>query len=158
MSEKTYHLNFDGYWREPNINGLPAQSSIYCVYRCTYDAGARTVSISKLIYIGESSDVRDRVANHEKWDEWRRHLRYGEQLCFNTALISGDSDRQRAEAAMIYEHKPPCNTDYIDSFPFDKITIHTSGKNNRLKDYFTVYPSTSEQRFPGVGYSNLSRQ
>ena len=33
---------------------------------------------------------------------------------------------------MIYEHQPPVNSEYIDSFPFDKTKIKTSGKNKKL--------------------------
>jgi hypothetical protein len=31
MAAKTCALTFDGYWREPNISGLPAKSGIYGV-------------------------------------------------------------------------------------------------------------------------------
>lgn len=157
MSAKTYHLNFVGYWREPNIGSLPTKSGIYCVYGCTYSTENNTVSISKLIYIGESANVRDRVGNHEKWDVWRRQLWSVEKLCFNAALIDGAADRQRAEAAMIYKHKPSCNTEYVDNFPYDQTTILTSGRNARLEEYFTVYPTMSNQRSTGFGYQTLSR-
>ena len=139
MSTKTYSLDFDGYWREPNIGGLLAKSGIYCVYGCMYDAQQRTVSLKKLIYIGEAVNIRDRVDGHEKWDKWKRELGPGQQLCFNAALIQPDSDRERAEAAMIFKHKPPCNTEYVDSFPFDQTTVRTSGKNALLHSAFTVY-------------------
>src|ERR1700677_3154971 len=48
MSAKNYSLNFDGYWREPNVGGLPAKSGIYGVYGCVYDATAKTVSLNRL--------------------------------------------------------------------------------------------------------------
>ena len=32
MAAKSYSLDYDGYWRVPNISGLPANSGIYCVY------------------------------------------------------------------------------------------------------------------------------
>ena len=44
-------------------------------------------------------------------------------------LIGGQADWERAEAAMIFKHKPPCNTQFVESFPFDTTTITTSGKN-----------------------------
>lgn len=139
MAAETYNLDFDGYWREPNIGGLPAKSGIYCVYGCTYDAGKGTVSIKKLIYIGEADDVQDRVAGHEKWREWKGELGLGQQLCFNAALISPRGARERAEAAMIFKHKPPCNTDFVNSFPFDETTVRTSGRNALLAEQFTVH-------------------
>lgn len=139
MAPKTYSLDFKGYWLKPNIDGLPAQSGIYCVYSCTYDAQNDTVSIKKLIYIGESDNIRKRVKDHEKWDKWRRELGLGQQLCFSAALIGPQSDRERAEAAMIFKHKPPCNTEYVDSFPYDQATVRTSGRNALLSPEFTVH-------------------
>ncbi len=138
MAAQSYSLTFDGYWREPNIAGLPAQSGIYGVYACTYDAQARTVSLNRLLYIGEAADVKGRVAGHEGWPTWKRKLKQGEVLCLNAALISPEGARQRAEAAMIFKHKPPCNTKYVENFPFDTTTITTSGKNALMEASFTV--------------------
>ena len=39
-------------------------------------------------------------------------------LCFSATLIGPKAERQRAEAAMIYEHKPLCNVAYVHSFPY----------------------------------------
>ncbi len=113
--EKAYSLAFDGYWREPNVGGLPAKSGIYGVYASTFDTGAGTVTLNRLLYIGEAGDIRDRVSNHEKWQDWKRQMKTGEVICVNAGLISPEADRQRAEAAMIFKHKPPCNTQYVDS-------------------------------------------
>ena len=146
--EKSYILNFNGYWRELGIGGLPAQSGIYGVYAATYNAAQDTVTLNRLIYIGESEDVRARVGGHEKWPLWKRQLRSGEEVCFNVALISGDADRQRAEATMIFEHKPVCNEEYVHSFPFDKTTVTTGGRNVLMTAFFTVYPTS---RLEGYG-------
>ena len=146
MTTKTYNLDFEGYWREPKISGLPAKSGVYSVYACTYDSTAKTVGLKRLIYIGESENVKDRVAGHEKWPKWRKELKTGEELCFNVALISPASDRERAEAAMINEHKPVCNTEYVNNFPFDTTTVNTSGDNALMKKQFTVYRTQSSGR------------
>jgi hypothetical protein len=138
MAAKSYALEFDGYWREPNVGRLPAKSGIYGVYSCIYNASEGTVSLQRLLYIGEAADVCDRLANHERWADWKRQLKTGETICVNVALISPDADRQRAEAAMIFKHKPPCNTEYVDSFPFDTTSITTSGKNALMQASFTV--------------------
>jgi hypothetical protein len=78
------------------------------------------------------------VAIHERLPDWKRHLKSGEILCFNAAPISPDAARQRAEAAMIFKHKPPCNTEYADNFPFDTATVTTGGKNALMHVTFTV--------------------
>lgn len=143
MAERIYDLKFGGYWREPNIGGIPSNSGIYCVYACTHNISAGTVSIRELLYIGESGDVRDRVQYHEKWTEWRGRLYSGEGLCFNAALISPSDSRERAEAAMIYHHKPPCNVEHVNNFPYDRTTIYTSGRSVLLDPYFVVNPTPS---------------
>ena len=138
MVAKSYSLAFDGYWRESKIAHLPAKSGIYGVYACIYNTGPGTVTLNRLLYIGESAIVQDRVANHNMWPAWTRLLKQGEVLCFNAALIGPEADRQRAEAAMIFKHKPPCNTEYTDNFPFDTTTVTTSGKNAQMHASFTV--------------------
>jgi len=137
MVEKTITVKFDGYWRDENKGELPAKSGVYCVYECTHNVNESTVSIRKLIYIGEAADVRSRVANHEKYEDWLKHVRRGNELCFSFGGV-GSSDRARAEAAMVFKHKPPENSEYVDSFPFDKTTMSLSGKTSLLTTYFTV--------------------
>jgi excinuclease UvrABC nuclease subunit len=138
MVAKSYALEFNGYWLEKNISGMPAKSGIYGVYACTHDAGQNTVALNRLLYIGEAADVQGRVANHDRWSGWKRQLKLGEVLCLNAALIAPEAARQRAEAAMIFKHKPPCNTEYVDNFPFDTTAITTSGKNALMHASFTV--------------------
>ena len=141
MADKSYSINFDGYWREPNINGLPTEAGIYCVYACTYDSQEGTVSISKLLYIGESDNVWKRVKNHEKTAEWKRQLGRNGVLCFNastTAVLERSGDRERVEAAMIFRHKPPCNVEYKNTFPFDRTTVTITGRSAELDYEFTV--------------------
>jgi hypothetical protein len=137
MAAKTISLAFDGYWRERNIGGIPPQSGVYVVYECTYNSQANTVDLKKVIYIGESEDVNGRVANHEKWPLWRRHCGASNEICFSFAPITSP-DRQRAEAALIFKHKPPVNDDYKYSFPFDETTMSLSGKTALLTTNFTV--------------------
>ena len=143
--EKSYSLTFDGYYLAPG--GLPSNSGIYCVYACTHNAPAQTVGLRKLLYIGEAANVRSRVDGHERRQDWEWKLQRGEVLCFSAALIAPESDRQRAEAAMIHQHKPPCNVEYVHSFPYEQTTISTGGCNTLLSPYFTVYTTTGQ----GIG-------
>jgi hypothetical protein len=137
MTAKTIAVNFEGYWREPNIGGLPASSGVYCVYTCTFNADTNKVSIDQLIYIGEGRDVKDRVDGHECWPKWKEELGRGQVLCLSAAAVPSDN-RTRTEAALIFEHKPTCNTEYTNTFPFDDTTISATGKVARLTTSFTV--------------------
>jgi len=137
MAAKTISIEFDGYWRDEDKGDLPAKSGVYCVYECTYNKTKKEVSLKKLIYIGESGNVHDRVANHEKREEWLKYVGQGNELCFSFGGVGSD-DRDRAEAAMIFEHKPPVNDEYKNFFPFDKTTMSLSGKTALLNTSFTV--------------------
>lgn len=134
---KELELDFVGFWREPAISGLPSKSGIYCVYTCTHNKEEKTVSVKNVVYIGESADVRDRIDGHEKWDTWKKQCKQGEVICISCALIAS-SDRNRGEAAMIYKHKPILNMEYMNSFPYDKTKIITTGKNKGLSSSFVV--------------------
>ena len=137
MAEKTITIKFDGYWRDENKGSLLAMSGVYCVYECIHNIQEKTVSIPKLIYIGEAEDVKSRLANHEKYKDWLKHVRKGNELCFSFGGI-GATDRARAEAAMIFKHKPPENTEFKISFPFDKTTMNLSRTTALLTSTFTV--------------------
>lgn len=134
---KRIELNFRGYWMEVNKNGIPDASGIYCVYACTYNAITDKVSIRELIYVGESDNIWNRISNHERLADWKKRLRSNETLCYSFAGVS-ENDRVRAEAAVIFHHKPPCNTEYRNSFPFDTTTVTTSGRNAMLDSGYTV--------------------
>ncbi len=138
----TISLAYEGYWREPNAVSIPNKSGVYSAYACTYDSAAGTVSIRKLLYIGESATVRDRVQQHlsgATGRSWKTHLLGGEVLCFAYAPIANPT-RERAEAALIYKHKPPENTEYVNSLPakWSPTTVKTSGRNALLSAQFTV--------------------
>lgn len=137
MVEKTFNIEFDGYWREQNIGGVPEESGVYCVYECTYNSSEKTVTIRRLIYIGEADNVRNRITNHEKKNDWMRYVRSGNVLCFSFAPVL-TADRSRVEAALIFKHKPPVNEEYKNSFPFDRTTISISGKTAELITQFTL--------------------
>jgi excinuclease UvrABC nuclease subunit len=140
MASQAFEIEFDGYWREPAKGGTPSASGIYCVYSCVHNKEEKTVSIKKLIYIGESGDVKDRLSGHEKLDDWKKHVKTGEVLCYSVAEVAA-TNRVRCEAAMINKHKPPVNTEYVNSFPFDQTTMKLSGKTKKLHTEFTVIRS-----------------
>ena len=135
MAAKTISLKFDGYWTEAEISGIPKQSGVFVVYACTKD-GQETSFLKKVIYIGESENVNERIAKHKKWPLWRKHCG-ANQICFSFADVS-NRDRKRSEVALIYKHKPPVNDGYIVIFPFDETTMELSGKIGLLIRRFTV--------------------
>jgi hypothetical protein len=143
---KIIDLNFDGYWREVNKGGIPDEPGIYGVYVCKYNPPEKegesgTVTLKKLIYIGEAKKVKTRIADHEKWDEWREEVPQGSQICFNFAGVTSP-DRERAECALIYYHKPVCNDACKDEFPYEETTVTSKGKHEFIKSPITVQKTT----------------
>lgn len=136
MAAKTFKIEFSGHWTEPN-KSKQAKSGVYSVHSCIDNVTKNTVSIKKLIYVGESKDVYDRIKNHEKLPDWKKHLNKDEVLCYNFGGVA-DSDRDRCEAAIIFKHEPPENSEYVDSFPFDQTTMNLSGEKGKLSSSFTV--------------------
>jgi hypothetical protein len=145
MVEESFSLQFDGYWSVKGINDMPKKSGIYCVYAGTLNQETRLISLRTLIYIGESENVGDHIWEHKKWHEWRRYLNEDEQQWFSFAPVEPTS-RVRVEAALIFRRKPPANSEYKDSFPFDKTTISTTRKNRFLPARFTVLTNEQEPR------------
>ena len=125
----TYTLDFVGYWAITSV-GPASHSGIYCV--CVGSPPNCPV-----IYIGEAENIADRIATHEKMQEWIR-VANGNPLYFTPASISYSGGRERAEAAMINFHKPICNTEYVNNFPFPSTTIRARGPVGVLNGQFTV--------------------
>lgn len=138
MAAQTFSISIQGYWRDLNKQSIPEHSGVYFVYTAKYNPIEKTVTLLRLIYIGEAGNVRDRITNHEKYKEWLKYVGNGEELCFSTAQVTYDT-RARVEAAYIFHHKPPVNTEYVNNFPFDQTRIVSSGKTAFLSTDFTVY-------------------
>lgn len=112
---KQYNINFQGYWRDINRGGIPAESGIYMVYRCTYNKASDTVGLIDIIYIGQSENVHDRVATHEKHGDFEKQLQRGEELCYAFAPIQ-KSDLDIVEHSLIFAQKPILNEDWKDKY------------------------------------------
>lgn len=137
---KHFELTFDGYWLDSKKEFLPNASGVYCVYSCTYNAEDNSVTLKKLLYVGESDDVNKRISTHNKYDFWKTKLNYNETLCYSFAEINSGI-RVQAEAAIIYTHRPICNIEYRYKFPFCSTKLTIKGNACFLKPDFLVTPT-----------------
>lgn len=149
MANGTYSVEMDGYWREINAGGLPEISGVYCVYECRFNTN-NTVSLQRLLYIGESDNIRRRILGHEKKPLWKKYVGAGNELCYSCGNVPA-LNLPRVEAAMIHHHRPPCNTEYVNEFPFDATTVFLSGKIVLLTAHFTVYRTGGAFNFSSAG-------
>ena len=69
MAAETFDMKIEGYWIDSQKDYIRNHSGVYFVYECTYNEANSTVNIQKLIYIGESEEVRERIVNHEKYHD-----------------------------------------------------------------------------------------
>ena len=79
----------------------------------------------------------DRIPNHNRLDNWLDSLCSGLRLCYSYAKAFS-ADRERVEAALIFEMQPPFNTEYTKEFIYEDTEIKTSGRNSLLPDSFTL--------------------
>lgn len=144
---KEIHINFDGYWREQYKNEIPGISGIYCVYENSFNPENNNIEINKLIYIGESENVKKAIINHQNYKDWLCQVILDHELCFSAGLVQ-PKDRRRAAAALIYQHKPVLNEedDWFE-FPFEDTTISVFGRRSLLKRYFTIHKTELEDSF-----------
>lgn len=124
---KSYSLVFNGYWREVNKNGVPSKTGIYLVYRCVYDAKSNTVGLKNIIYIGQAVNAHDRIANHERLNDFKNQLQQGEELCYSFAEVSS-SDLDIVENALIFAQKPILNEQLKDTFNYGAVTVKVDGR------------------------------
>ncbi|BBA37376.1 uncharacterized protein sS8_5459 [Methylocaldum marinum] len=133
----SFTIEFQGYWREKKKGGIPAKAGIYCVYTCIYSGKKQTCSPQKLVYIGASENVKECLRDHAKQEDWESHIDTGEELCFSFAPMDVEM-LERCAAALIVRHKPPENTEYTGSSPFESATFTLSGSAGFLSKSFTV--------------------
>lgn len=128
---KDYILNFDGYWRECNKNGLPTYPGIYLVYRSRYNPQNDTVSLVEIIYIGKTDNIHDRLIKHEKYDLFVSQLREHEELCYSCAEVV--EDIELVENALIFVQKPALNDQGKDSYNYSRAHFVLDGSCTRMK-------------------------
>lgn len=126
-----YNLNFRGYWIDANTSGIPQVSGVYLVYRCTYDDGG--VTLKELLYIGQSKNLRERINDHEKKEQFLRECREGETICYSVAEVP-QKDLDVVENALIFAQKPRLNTQYKDSFEHESpVSLNLEGRCKLMK-------------------------
>lgn len=123
MAAKTYNLNFIGYKWEKD---LPQEAGVYLTYTVKYNSNTNEYNIDKLVYIGESQDIKGRQVEHLADGDYPQ----GAKLAYAYALVSGGEDnRKRCEAALIFKVKPEWNTANKQSFSYDSTTVISIGEH-----------------------------
>ena len=111
------------------------QRGIYLVYRVNREDGR-----FRLIYIGKSKDVSDRVTiDHEHFSDWKKWAYDSvEALRFSVVKLPEDGDLASCEEAMIFAFQPPINDKCKESFSHEDIRISFEGRNVCGKAFIDV--------------------
>jgi hypothetical protein len=123
----SYNITFKGYRRDINKKGLPAYGGIYMVYCCTYNAASSTVSLRSLIYIGKAISIHDRICNHDRYRDFKKQLKEGEELCYAYASVS-PNDMDVVENALVYMQQPVLNDTLKDAFNYADSKFSIEGR------------------------------
>ena len=119
---KTKHLSFGRkVYTDANKGQIPFDKGIYLAYMGRHN-GESVELVDKPVYIGKGDDtpIKDRIGDHATKDhqKWKSKLNYeGEFFYLAAELTSGIED---VEAAMIFFHKPKCNSDGVDNYMGDR--------------------------------------
>lgn len=135
---KRFSLNFSGYWREINREGIPALPGVYLVYKCIYHLQSNTVSLKDLIYIGRSKNMRERANQHFRDGNFQ--VQNTEEICYSVVTLQ-ESDLALVENALIFAQKPPLNDSLKDNYSYAPAQFDISGRCALLRyRQFTITP------------------
>lgn len=109
------NIEVQGCWRDVNRIGVPPYMGVYFVYTGSYNSNTNLVALCRLLYVGQSVNVNERVQDHEGRQAWARFLEPGEELIYAFAAVMS-SYLDDVEAALIYRLQPPCNDVLKDAY------------------------------------------
>lgn len=125
-TECLYQLNFKGYWRHCNRSGLPNETGVYAVYRCTYNNITDRVILHEILYIGKADNINERHINHDNINLFMNELKNGEELCYSCAEVDKQS-LDLIENALIFAQKPKLNTELVNTYNHKAAHIKLDG-------------------------------
>lgn len=90
------HYQFDG--PHTSTGSLLNRSGVYVISTIVN-------GYHKVLDVGESHDVQDRVTNHDRKESWQRHM---VDNLYASALYCTAAERMLVESAIRQFHNPPC--------------------------------------------------
>ena len=97
----TYANYLQGPWAV-GTNDAPRYPGVYIVFAKVW------FGEPQVLYIGESDNIANRMAGHDRREDWEREAR-GWVLFFVAVPIESTNERKRFERMMIHHFRPPCN-------------------------------------------------
>ena len=139
---KDIDLIFDKVCTE---KGLPLDEGLKVIYvfRDTSDKDKDHWYIHKVLYIGKSIDADGRLnASHNKIPLAKARLKNGHFLTFAYCVFHGnvsDETIKMYENALLLRTKPPLNSNNINHYHYEPITLRINGdRSTLLPDSITI--------------------
>lgn len=134
---RTYNLKFEGSYLDQDRFFMPDYSGVYLVYRGVPTNDGNSLICKELMYIGQASDIRSRIENHDRREDFIQRAENGESVFYSCAKCN-PTDLDRIENALIYRMQPPLNNNGILKFPYPDTQIVSTGECALLDKDFTI--------------------
>lgn len=96
---KIHNLSFEGeFFFNKNFN-----TTFPCIYLIVQNTQE---FVNKIIYVGVTEDINQRMSNHHKIDCWKRHVNSNSLYILKQ---NNNSERLLIESLIIQQYNPPCN-------------------------------------------------
>ena len=97
MGFESWGYHFDGSYQISSL--LDAKAGVYVVW-CKKENGW------KILDVGESADVRERIENHDRKECWKQNC--GGTIYYSATYISDEKERKKLEAIIRVAEKVIC--------------------------------------------------
>lgn len=134
---RTFNLNFEGSYLDDKRYYMPEYAGVYLVYRGTLTDDGKALICKELIYIGQATNIRSRLENHDRREDFLQRADNDEEIFYSCAKCN-TNDLDRIENALIYHVQPPLNRNGVFSFPYPDTRIISSGQCALLDKDFTI--------------------
>ncbi len=141
MSEQTVIIHINGYWREGNKSEIKKSPGLFFVYETHVKEGDYALDLLRLIYVGETENIRATIMDPDGYNTLQKHIKPGNELCYAFAQVDSFL-RTRVKAAYVLTQKPPANSDMKDPFPYDKTILLSTGRTALINPVITVKKNT----------------
>jgi len=136
-------VELEGFWREDYLEFIPEISGIYVVYESYFDEEEDFLDFHRIIYIGESNNLKNNLLNHPDLNTWRAGLKVKNELSFAYTACD-EKDRERIKSAYVNQHKPSFNHASEFEFPFQRTVIISRGNLGLIEPVIDLEPFSAE--------------
>ena len=130
-------LHFEGSIADSFRQRLPQYSGIYLVYRGRFDSKENLFYCREIIYIGQASNIRGRINNHDRRNDFLAARGKDEVIFYSYAPLE-TSVLDIVEGALIFVMKPRLNNNGKDTYAYQPVHVMSDGACALLDTDFEI--------------------